>query len=110
MVCNPHFAGAGLGPVIGGGLLAYFSWHSVFIINIPIVVIVLILSYLFVPNYPVQKTGRWDIISSIQIMVGLISVVYAIKEVTKQGPNFIIKVDDFGDWFNSDYFIYYETT
>lgn len=83
-------AGAGLGPVIGGGLLAYFSWHSVFIINIPIVVIVLILSYLFVPNYPVQKTGRWDVISSIQIMVGLISVVYAIKEVTKQGPNFII--------------------
>lgn len=83
-------AGAGLGPVIGGGLLAYFSWHSVFIINIPIVIIVLILSYLFVPNYPVQKKGRWDIISSIQIMVGLISVVFAIKEVTKQGPNFLL--------------------
>ncbi|MDN8848634.1 MFS transporter, partial [Staphylococcus aureus] len=69
-------AGAGLGPVIGGLLLEKFSWPSVFIINIPVVIIVLIISYILIPQYPTNKDGTWDFISSFQIMVGLITVVF----------------------------------
>ncbi|WP_437750557.1 MFS transporter [Staphylococcus shinii] len=80
-------AGAGLGPVIGGLLLEKFSWPSVFIINIPVVIIVLIISYILIPQYPTNKDGSWDFISSFQIMVGLITVVFAIKELAKPDNN-----------------------
>lgn len=80
-------AGAGLGPVISGLLLEKFSWPSVFIINIPVVIIVLIISYILIPQYPTNKDGTWDFISSFQIMVGLITVVFAIKELAKPDHN-----------------------
>ncbi|MDW8563778.1 MFS transporter [Staphylococcus shinii] len=83
-------AGAGLGPVIGGLLLEKFSWPSVFIINIPIVIIVLIISYILIPQYPTNKDGSWDFISSFQIMVGLITVVFAIKELAKPDNNLVV--------------------
>lgn len=83
-------AGAGMGPVIGGLLLEKFSWPSVFIINIPVVVIVLILSQILIPSYPTNKNGKWDFVSSLQIMLGLISIVFAIKELTKPENNITI--------------------
>jgi EmrB/QacA subfamily drug resistance transporter len=35
-------AGIALGPVVGGALLAHFSWGSVFLINVPIVLVALV--------------------------------------------------------------------
>lgn len=88
-------AGAGMGPVIGGLLLEKFSWPSVFIINIPVVVIVLILSRILIPSYPTNKNGKWDFVSSLQIMLGLISIVFAIKELTKPENNITIALLSF---------------
>ena len=42
--------GAGLGPVIAGYLLTQFAWSSVFYLNIPLVIVGLIGSYLFLPE------------------------------------------------------------
>ena len=42
--------GIGVGPVIGGFLLEHFWWGSVFLVNVPVVIIGLILGYLFVPE------------------------------------------------------------
>ena len=42
-------AGAGLGPVIGGLLLAGFGWRAIFAINLPIVVVVLVVLQRSVP-------------------------------------------------------------
>ncbi len=42
-------AGAGLGPVIGGLLLAAFGWQAIFAVNIPIVIVVLIVLQRSVP-------------------------------------------------------------
>ncbi|RAJ09902.1 MFS transporter [Aeromonas salmonicida] len=38
-------AGAALGPLIGGVLLAHFWWGSAFLINVPVMLIVLALVY-----------------------------------------------------------------
>ena len=83
-------AGAGLGPVIGGLLLEKFSWPSVFIINIPIVIIVLIISYILIPQYPTHNDGTWDLIRSFHMMVVLITVVFAIKELAKPDNNYAV--------------------
>lgn len=76
--------GAALGPVIGGVLLEYFWWGSVFLINVPIVVAAFVLAALLLPARPGDAGRPWDLIGSLQIMVGLIGLAYAIKEVSKR--------------------------
>lgn len=43
-------AGAGLGPLIGGLLLTKFWWGSVFLINVPITILVIIVAFIQIPN------------------------------------------------------------
>ncbi len=51
--------------------------------------IVLIISYILIPH-TTNKDGTWDFISSFQIMIGLITVVFAIKELAKPDNNFAV--------------------
>ncbi len=83
-------AGAGLGPLIGGLLLTKFWWGSVFLINVPITILVIIVAFIQIPNIKGNKDKKWDITSSILIMIGLIGTVYAIKEVTKENPSIVL--------------------
>ncbi|MNO69136.1 Methyl viologen resistance protein SmvA [compost metagenome] len=74
--------GSGLGPIIGGALLEHFHWGSVFLINVPIVIIAFFLSFKFVPTDEGHSNKKWDWVGSIQIMIGLVGVIFAIKEAT----------------------------
>ncbi|WP_127596034.1 MFS transporter [Nitratireductor alexandrii] len=78
--------GAALGPVLGGLLLEYFWWGSVFLINVPIVLVALLAGTLLLPARAGDSRRHWDLIGSVQIMVGLIGVVFAIKEASRQSP------------------------
>ncbi|TRZ39385.1 MFS transporter (plasmid) [Niallia circulans] len=77
--------GAGLGPLIGGALIENFHWGSVFLINVPIVIIAFLLSFKFVPTDAGHSDKKWDYVGSIQIMIGLIGIILAIKEFTLRG-------------------------
>ena len=76
--------GAALGPVVGGVLLEYFWWGSVFLINVPVILIALIATFFMVPARPGNKHLPWDFIGSLQIMAVLVGFAYAIKEVSKR--------------------------
>lgn len=80
--------GAAFGPVLGGLLLEHFWWGSVFLINVPIVVLALALGIPYIPSRPGNQDQRWDIVGSAQIMVGLIGLAFAIKELGKRAPAF----------------------
>lgn len=77
--------GAVLGPVVGGVLLEHFWWGSVFLINVPIVIIALFFTIFCIPadEEPSDKKP-WDLIGSVQIMIGLLGVTYAIKVLSKR--------------------------
>jgi DHA2 family multidrug resistance protein-like MFS transporter len=79
--------GAALGPVVGGLLLEYFWWGSVFLINVPVVLLALAASALLLATRPGDASRPWDLVGSVQVMVGLIGIVYAIKEVSKRDPS-----------------------
>ncbi len=81
--------GAAFGPVVGGALLEYFWWGSVFLINVPIVLAALAASAVMLANRPGAAARPWDLVGSIQVMVGLVGIVYAIKEVAKREPSWI---------------------
>jgi len=79
--------GAALGPVVGGLLLEYYWWGSVFLINVPVVMVALAASALLLANRPGDADRPWDFLASVQIMVGLVGLIYAIKEVSKREPS-----------------------
>jgi len=73
-------AGAALGPVVGGVLLEHFWWGSVFLINIPVMLVLVFGGIVLLPEYRNAQPGPWDLPSVALSMVGMIGVVYAIKE------------------------------
>ncbi|MGG5142384.1 MFS transporter [Alcaligenes ammonioxydans] len=75
--------GAAFGPVLGGFLLEHFWWGSVFLINVPIVLIALPMGWLLVPRSTPDSSRPWDIKGSVLIMVGLVASTLAIKEMGK---------------------------
>jgi MFS transporter, DHA2 family, multidrug resistance protein len=77
--------GMALGPLIAGLLLEHFWWGSVFLINVPVVALALLLTFWLVPRRSAPGGAPWDLIGSLQILIGLTSLVYAIKECARQG-------------------------
>lgn len=73
--------GAALGPVLGGVLLSSFWWGSVFLINVPIAALALLLGAWLVPSRPGDATRRWDAIGSLQALVALVALAWAIKHL-----------------------------
>lgn len=73
--------GAALGPVVGGVLLEHFWWGSVFLINVPVVLLALLLTWRYVPLSVPSSARTWDLLGSLQVMVCLIGLAYAIKEL-----------------------------
>ncbi|MFW9030968.1 MFS transporter [Corynebacterium striatum] len=71
--------GAAAGPTVGGFLLEHFWWGSVFLLNVPIVLIALILTYFLAPPNQPNPEKHWDFISSLFALVTLSSLVLSIK-------------------------------
>lgn len=83
-------SGIALGPLVGGALLENFWWGSVFLINLPVMTLVLILGGWLLPESRNPHPGRFDLLSSFLSMVAIVPFVYTIKHVT--GGKFDITV------------------
>ncbi|WP_134321692.1 MFS transporter [Cumulibacter soli] len=73
--------GIAVGPVVGGALLEHFWWGSVFLINVPVVLLVLTLGSWWLPESRNPQPGRFDLISSALSMLAIVPIVYAIKQI-----------------------------
>ncbi|MGA5461964.1 MFS transporter [Mycobacterium sp. NPDC050041] len=78
-------AGAALGPVLGGVLLEHFWWGSVFLINVPVMVVLVAGGLLLLPEHRNPHPGPWDLPSVALSMAGILAVVYAVKETAAHG-------------------------
>ena len=78
-------AGVALGPIIGGLLLAHFSWGSVFLINVPIAAVALVLALPFVPNSRNPRAGRPDLLGALLSISGLGLLLWAIIDAPVHG-------------------------
>ncbi|MFJ4990094.1 MFS transporter [Streptomyces sp. NPDC088732] len=70
--------GIAIGPVTGGLLLQHFWWGSVFLVNVPIILVALVAMVLLVPDSRDPKPGRLDPIGVSLSIVGLVLLVYGI--------------------------------
>ncbi|GAB3951591.1 MFS transporter [Kribbella albertanoniae] len=69
-----------LGPILGGALVDSWGWRSIFWVNLPIVVIAVICTQLFVPETRADRARRFDPIGQLLLMLTLGSLVGAIIE------------------------------
>lgn len=74
---------AALGLLVGGALLAHFWWGSVFLVNAPVVILALILTFALIPNIPGNAGRHWNLLTSIVLTVALVSSLYALKSLLK---------------------------
>ncbi|WP_164249978.1 MFS transporter [Streptomyces sp. S4.7] len=67
-----------IGPITGGVLLEHFWWGSIFLVNVPVVIIALIAMALLVPDSKDPDPGRVDPVGVLLSIVGLVLLVYGI--------------------------------
>ncbi|MER6382558.1 MFS transporter [Streptomyces sp. NPDC001250] len=78
-------AGTAVGPIAGGFLLEHFWWGSVFLINLPVMAVLVVVGIRTLPESRNPNPGPWDLISVVLSLVGMIGIVYAVKEAATHG-------------------------
>ncbi|MEU5593560.1 MFS transporter [Streptomyces sp. NPDC020298] len=73
--------GAAVGPLLGGFLLEHFWWGSVFLVNIPLMLVSLPVGRLLLPESRGERNGPWDVVGALMAAVGLFGVVLGVKRL-----------------------------
>ncbi|MFF9401202.1 MFS transporter [Streptomyces sp. NPDC014744] len=77
--------GIALGSVLSGVMLQHFWWGSVFLINVPAMVLLVVLVPVLVPEFKDPGPGRFDFLSVPLSMGAVLPVVYGVKESAAHG-------------------------
>jgi MFS transporter, DHA2 family, multidrug resistance protein len=78
-------AGTAIGPVLGGALLDWFWWGSVFLLGLPLMAGLLALGPALLPEFRDPDAGRLDIPSAALSLAGVLSIVYGLKRIAEGG-------------------------
>ncbi|MCX5531138.1 MFS transporter [Streptomyces sp. NBC_00006] len=79
--------GIALGSVMSGILVEHFWWGSVFLVNLPAMVLLLTLGPVLLPESKNPEPGRFDLLSVPLSMAAVLPVIYGIKEIPSEGWN-----------------------
>ncbi|MDT0405490.1 MULTISPECIES: MFS transporter [Streptomyces] len=73
--------GAAVGPLLGGFLLEHFWWGSVFLVNIPLMLVSLPVGRLLLPESKGAGDGPWDVVGALMAAAGLFAMVLGVKRL-----------------------------
>src|SRR5467141_1942274 len=75
----------GVGPVLGGWLIEHVSWRAVFFINLPIALVVILISLRHISENSDKENTRVDWLGAILAALGLGALVYGLIESSRLG-------------------------
>lgn len=78
-------AGSAIGPLLGGVLLEYFWWGSVFLLALPVMALLLVLGPRVLPEFRDPEAGRLDVRSAVMSLAAVLAVIYALKQTVQDG-------------------------
>ncbi|MGP3980122.1 MFS transporter [Streptomyces sp. KR80] len=81
--------GIALGPVVGGALLEFFWWGSVFLLGVPIMALLLVAGPMLLPEHRDEEAGRLDLTSVALSLAAILPVIYGLKEIAKDGVSLL---------------------
>lgn len=76
--------GGAIGPLLGGFLLQHFSWHSAFLVNVPLMLVGVVAGIVILPESRVAKPWPWDAVAAGLSLVGMVALVWSIKQFGKE--------------------------
>ena len=82
-------AGGAIGPLIGGVLLQFFWWGSVFLINLPVMALLLAVGPRLLPEFRDPQAGRPDIVSAALCIATVLAVIYGVKRIAGHGADWM---------------------
>src|SRR5687767_1312393 len=77
--------GGAIGPLVGGALLEHFWWGSVFLINVPVMGLLLVLGPRLLPEFRDPNAGRPDLISVAMSLTAILTMIYGLKQIAQNG-------------------------
>ncbi|MFC5748101.1 MFS transporter [Actinomadura rugatobispora] len=77
--------GTTLGPLVGGVLLEYFWWGSVFLVAVPGIVLLLVFGPSLLPDQRAPQPGELDPVSVLLSLAAILPFVYGLKELARNG-------------------------
>ncbi len=80
-----YSAGAIIGPLVGGVLIQYFSWGSVFLANVPVMLLLLAVAPFLLPEHKDPNPGRIDFPSIFLSLASILSIIYGLKKIAESG-------------------------
>jgi len=77
--------GSAIGPLVGGAMLEFFWWGSVFLLGVPVMLVLLISGPLLLPEFRDEKAGRMDLPSALLAITMVLAVIYGLKDIARDG-------------------------
>jgi DHA2 family multidrug resistance protein-like MFS transporter len=77
--------GGAIGPLVGGVLLEWFHWGSVFLVAVPVMLALLLLGPKLLPEYKDPDAGRIDPASVALSLAAVLTTIYALKRMAEHG-------------------------
>jgi len=77
--------GSAIGPLLGGVMLEHFWWGSVFLLNVPVMALLLVLGPMLLPENRDPNSGRLDLLSAALSLVAILAIIYGIKRSAQDG-------------------------
>jgi DHA2 family multidrug resistance protein-like MFS transporter len=78
-------AGGTVGPLVGGVLLEFFWWGSVFLVAVPGIVLLLVAGPFLLRDQKAPQPGRLDPLSVVLSLAAILPFVYGLKELARNG-------------------------
>ncbi|MBA3624090.1 MAG: MFS transporter [Methylibium sp.] len=83
---SSYSVGAAIGPLVGGVLLEYFWWGSVFLVGVPVMVLLLMVGPVLLPEFRDPQAGRLDLSSAALSLAAVLTTIYGLKQTAEHGP------------------------
>ncbi|CAB3785136.1 putative transport protein HsrA [Pararobbsia alpina] len=84
-VAIPGMIGPLIGPTLGGWLTETFSWHWVFLINVPVGIAGGIATILYMPNSKISGLGRFDMSGYLLLALFMVAISFSLDGLAELG-------------------------
>ena len=84
-----YSVGGAIGPLLGGIVLQYFHWGSVFLIGVPVMLLLLAVGPVLLPEFRDPNAGRLDLISAAMSLAAVLLVIYGLKRIAEHGVGWV---------------------
>jgi DHA2 family multidrug resistance protein-like MFS transporter len=80
-----YSVGGAIGPLVGGLLLQYFWWGSVFLAGVPVMVLLLLIGPKFLPEFKDPRAGTIDLFSALLSLSAVLLIIFGLKLIAQDG-------------------------